>query len=182
MTRLPRASESLSRIDASIAALRDPRDRLMLKLFRDHWWAEVVVDVDKLIALMPDDDSTYYFGGCSLLIPEPIVHHGPREIRAMFQAVADLGVPVAGPFEEERYAFADWGMAFEATLSSIYPGKFLPGRPGLESEQLYFVKWKTMSSYPIDVSRNVMRGGNVYMGSLVHLEPVHKESIEIMLS
>ncbi len=177
---IPCARDALARIDALILTLENPRDRAMLQIFRDHWWAEVVVDVDTLVALMPDDDATYYFGGYGLMIPEPVVHVGSTAIRAMFQAIADWGVPVAGAIDDERFAFGDWGMTFEGVLSSIYPGKFLPGAPGVDPEQHYFVQWKIMSSYPIDLDRKVMLGGNVYIGSLVHLEPAPAGAIETM--
>lgn len=177
---IPSARDSRERIDAHIATLEKPRDRAMLQIFRDHWWAEVVVDVDTLIALMPDEEAVYYFGGNGLMIAEPTEHHGTEAIRTMFQTIADWGVPVAGAIEDEHFAFGDWGMTFEGILSSIYPGKFLPGVPGLDPEQHYFVKWRIMSSYPIDLERKVMLGGNVYIGSLVHIEPAPADAMERM--
>jgi len=177
---IPRARESLARIDAQIAALSNPRDRALLQIFRDHWWAEVVVDVDTLVALMPDDDAVYYFGGNGLMMPEAVEHRGPAAIRTMFQTIADMGVPVAGAIEDERFGFSDWGLMFEGVLSSIYPGKFLPGAPGVEPDQTYFVQWRIMSSYPVDLDRKVMLGGNVYIGSLLHIEPAPASAITIM--
>jgi hypothetical protein len=182
MTELPRVSESYARTSAEIERLTNPRDKALLTLFRDHWWAEVENNVDLLVDLMPDDDAVYYFGGRGLVMPEPLELRGPVEIRNMFQTVVDLGVPIAGPFTNERFAFADWGVCFEGTLAALYPGKFLPGVPGLDPEQKYFAQWRITSTYPVDLARRVMLGGNVYIGSLVHIEPGDETTQEILFS
>jgi nitrite reductase/ring-hydroxylating ferredoxin subunit len=101
----------------------------------------------------------------------------------MYQSIAGINLPIAGPFEDERFAFADWGMTCEAIQTGIFPGRFFPGhRETLDSEQLYLAQWHSLSSHPIDIERRLMLGETVYTGSAIRVERVDRSAIELMLS
>lgn len=154
----------------------------MLEIYRDHWWAEVISDVDAIMATMPTDAVSYHFDGLPLMMPEPWHFTDPKVARQMYQSIADLDLPIAGPFDNERFAFGDWGMSCEALLSSILPGRFLSGyHKKLDPDQLYFVQWHSVSTHPMDVERRLMLGENVFTGSAVRVEPVDRSAIAKML-
>jgi hypothetical protein len=183
MNKIPRASESLARLNRAIGDAACARDRIMLEVYRDHWWGEVTSDVDAIMATMPTDRVSYQFDGSNFLMAQRISFHEVATARQMYQSIADMNLPIAGPFEQERFAFADWGMTCEAIQTGIYPGRFFPGyREPLDSERLYLAQWHSFSSHPIDIERRLMLGETVYTGSAVRVEPVGRSAIDVMLS
>jgi hypothetical protein len=183
MNKIPRASESLARINRSIEDAACARDRIMLEVYRDHWWGEVTGDVDAIMATMPTDRVTYHFDGSNLLMSERVSFYEIAAARQLYQSIADIDLPIAGPFENERFAFADWGMTCEAIQTGIYPGRFFPGyREALDPLQLYLVQWHSLSAHPIDIERRLMLGETVYSGSAIRAEPVDRSAIAFMLS
>lgn len=180
--RIPRVSESLARINSAIAAAA-PRDRTMLEVYRDHWLAEVRNDVPAIMATMPDAGPvSYRFDGVGLLIPDPWEYDGLEQAHAMYRGAAEGGLPMAGPFEEERFAFANWGMVFEGVLCAIVRGRAIhvPPRP-LDPDGLYLIRWRAISSHPIDLVRRRMLGEHVFGGSLIGLDAVGPDAVSMML-
>jgi hypothetical protein len=183
MINIPRASDALKRLNTAIREASSPRDRIMLEVYRDHWWGEVTSNVDAIMATMPTDKVSYHFDGSSLLMPERRSFQEVAAARQMYQSIADMDLPIAGPFEDERFAFAEWGLTCEAIQTGIYPGRLFPGyREALDPSQLYLVQWHSLSSHPIDVERRLMLGETVYAGSAIRAERVDRSAIEVMLS
>jgi hypothetical protein len=183
MTRIPRASETRARMNRAIETAASARDRTMLEVYRDHWWGEVTSNVAAIMATMPEDKVTYHFDGSTLLMDKRISFHEVAAARQLYQSIADIALPIAGPFENERFAFADWGMTCETVQTGIYPGRFLPGAPErLDPQQLYLAQWHCFSAHPMDAARRLMLGETVYTGSAVRIEPVDHSAIAIMLS
>jgi hypothetical protein len=183
MTKIPRASESLARLNGAIEAAACRRDRIMLEVYRDHWWGEVTSDVEAIMATMPTDRVSYHFDGSNLLMSGRTSFYEVAAARQMYQSIADLDLPIAGAFEDERFAFADWGVTCEAIQTGIYPGRFFPGyREALDPVQLYLAQWHSLSLHPIDSERRLMLGETVYTGSAIRVEPVDRSAIALMLS
>lgn len=183
LVEIPTISAARSRIDASIAALANPRDRIMLEVYRDHWLAEVRNDIAAIMATLPDGPVSYRFQGNGLMIRDPLEFGTAQEARALYQGAADSGLPMAGPFAEERWAFADWGMTFEGVNIAITRGASLFGLSDpLDPEALYLVHYRSMSLHPIDVERRLMLGEHVYTGSVVSLDRVDASAITQMLA
>jgi hypothetical protein len=183
MPRIPRASEALARINLTIANAACARDRIMLEIYRDHWWGEVTGDVDAVMATMPTDRVSYNFDGSNFLMPQRLSFSETAAARRMYQSISDIGLPIAGPFEDERFAFADWGMTCEAVQTGIYPGRLFSGYPeALDPVRLYFAQWHSLSAYPIDIHRRLMLGETIYAGSPIRVEPVDRSAVEFMLS
>ncbi len=178
---VPTIAASRARIDAAIDALRDPRDRAMLTLYRDHWWAEVYNRVDAIMATLTDDRVDYLFDGVNIFFADSFAFTAVADARALYAGAAGSGLPMAGPFEDERFAFADWGMVFEGVLSSIVPGavlRHLPAPP--PADALMLVTWRTVSTHPIDVAANRMIGEHVYSGAVLRLEPADDATVRAM--
>ncbi len=183
MVEIPTVGDAMRRIEAAIAGLSDPRHKTMLEVYRDHWIGEVRNDVSAIMATMPEDTVSYRFDGIGLLIPDYWEFKTTPEARAMYQGAAEGGLPMAGPFQEERWAFADWGMVFEGILASIIRGRSLHLQPyPLEPEGLYLIRWRAISSHPMDVERRLMLGEHVFGGALVSLDAVDESAVDIMLS
>jgi hypothetical protein len=178
---IPNVHESRARINRDIERLDNPRDRIMLEMYREHWWAEVENDVDAIMATLPKDKVSYLFDGIGLMFPETFGFEEAAQARSLYQGAADMGLPMAGPFDEERWAFADWGMIFEGVLTSIVRGASIHGRPEpLEPGALYLVSWRTVGIHPMDVERRLILGEHVYTGSVVRLEPADQSTLDRM--
>ncbi len=179
---IPTVSDAMRRIEKSIAALENPRHRVMLEVYRDHWIAEVRNDVPAIMATLPDGPVSYRFDGIGLMIPEYLEIHHSEGARQLYQGAADMGLPMAGPFEEERWLFADWGMAFEGINVAILRGASLHVQPRpLDPQGLYLAKWRSMSTHPIDVERRLMLGEQVLTGGLISVDEVDASAVQRML-
>src|SRR3546814_9239696 len=49
MPKFSTARETLARLEKRIAEERDPRRKAWLSTYRNHWWGEVIGDVDQVI-------------------------------------------------------------------------------------------------------------------------------------
>ena len=181
MLPIPTVSDSLERINQEIERRDNPRDRIMLEIYRDHWWAEVKNDVDGIMATLGADKLSYLFDGIALMLPPEFSITSNEDVRALYQGAAKSGLPMAGPFENERFAFADWGMTFEGLLNAVVRGASLPGydQP-IDPDQLFLVSWRAMSLHPMDLERRLMFGETVYTGSVVRLEAADETTLKRM--
>nr|ART38474.1 G162 [uncultured bacterium] len=183
MINIPTVTETMRRINSAITNLEHPRDRIMLEVYRDHWIAEVRNDMEAIMATLPEKQVSYRFDGIGLFIPNYLEFRTTQEARALYQGAADGDLPMAGPIEEERWAFADWGMTFEGVNTVIVRGKSLHIQPRpLDPEQLYFVRWRSISSHPIDIDRRLMLGEHVFGGAVIDVTAVEREAVDHMLS
>lgn len=182
-TAIPRVSDTLARIEAVIAALADPRHRMMLGIFRDHWLAEVRNDVPAIMATLPTDRVSYRFDGLGLLIPDYLEFDTAEDVLGLYEGAAAGGLPMAGPFEDERWAFGDWGVVFDGINCAIIRGRALHIQPyPLDPDALYLARWRSLISVPVDVERGLMIGEHVHSGRLIGLDPVDDDAVAIMLS
>lgn len=180
---IPTVSGALRRMERELVRLGNPRDRIMLEVYRDHWLAEVRNDVDAVMATIPEGPVSYRFDGIGLMIPDYLEIAHSEGARQLYQGAANRDLPMAGPFEEERWSFADWGMAFEGINVAIVRGASLHGQPEpLDPEGLYLARWRSASTHPIDVERRLMLGEHVYTGALISLDTVDMSAVERMLS
>jgi hypothetical protein len=180
-TAIHSVHDCLARINRDIERCERPRERVMLEIYRDHWWAEVLNNVDAIMATLPADKVSYLFDGFGLFFPEAVVFTEPSRARSLYQGAANLGLPMAGTFAEERWAFADWGMSFEGVLSNIVYGSSLPRVDDVvDPKGLYLVSWRTACIHPMDVQRRLMLGEHVYTGSVVRMEPADRSTLERM--
>jgi hypothetical protein len=182
MTDMPKISDSLRRINASITEAECPRNAIMLEVWRDHWLAEVANDVPAVMATLPETTVSYRFDGVGLFFPEYREFHTVDAARDLYQGAANGKLPMAGPFQEERWAFSDWGIVFEGINTVIVRGRTLHIQPRpLDPDGLYFLRWRSMSSHPIDLERRLMLGEHVFGGSLVDVKTVDEAAIATML-
>jgi hypothetical protein len=182
MINIPTVSEALRRINLQITQSATPRDQIMLEVYRDHWLAEVHNDIVAIMATLPHGPVSYRFDGIGLLIPKPMEFKTSDEARQLYQSAANRGLPMTGPFEQERWAFADWGMTFEGVNVSIIRGESLYVQPhALDPQGLYLIRCRTMSSHPIDVAQRRMLGEHVFSGSLLSIDSVDESAVAAML-
>jgi hypothetical protein len=183
MIEMPRVSDSLRRINAAIAAAERPRDAIMLEVWRDHWLAEVANDVPAVMATLPERTVSYRFDGVGLFFNRYVEFHSTEAARDLYRGAAEGGLPMAGPFQDERWAFAEWGMVFEGINTVIVRGRSLQIQPHpLDPDGLYFLRWRSMSSHPIDVERRLMLGEHVFGGSLVDVTAVGEDAVAVLSS
>src|SRR3546814_13801506 len=123
----------------------------------------LIRSIDAIMATLPKDKVTYLFDGLGLMLPTGMEISDAEGARQLYQSAAEFDLPMAGPFENERWAFDDWGMTFEGLLSGVLRGSSLPGydKP-LDPDKLYLVSWRTMSLHPMTISRRQI--GRAWVG------------------
>lgn len=182
MEQISSATAALARLEATIASESNPRHRAMLQIYRQHWWGEVTNDMAMIMATLPPDRVHYRFDGHPFVMGEVLEFHTTAEARAMYQRVIDLGDNLAGPFDDERWAFGDWGLMFEGTLHGIYQGSMFAGRvPDLDPAQRYLISYRSVSLHLMDLDQGLMLGEIVYSGAPVRFEPVDAQRIKAVL-
>jgi hypothetical protein len=182
MNDVPNARACHRRLREAIDGEASARNRLMLDIYRRHWWGEVTNDIDMIMATLPERDVHYRFDGHPFLMGEVVEFFTAAEARALYQSVIGQGVNTAGPFENERWAFADWGLVFEATLHGVYYGSMFDADAlGLDPSALYWLSYPSVSLHPMDVDRKLMLGEIVYSGKPTRIEPVGDDVMKAMI-
>lgn len=182
MEQISSATAALARLDGTIAGESNPRHRAMLEIYRQHWWGEVTNDMDMIMATLPPDRVHYRFDGHPFVMGGVLEFHTTAEARAMYQRVIDLGDNLAGPFDDERWAFGDWGLMFQGILHGIYQGSMFAGRVAdLDPAQRYLISYRSVSLHPMDLERGLMLGEIVYSGAPLRFEPVDPVAIQTVL-
>lgn len=167
---------------ARVAALAQglaSEQRAMLDLWLDHWWAEVVYDIDACMRTLSADVCYRSYG--ARIFGEPIMLDGAMNARVMYQGLFDAGLMPGGPFDEERFSFGAWGLMMEALFTSVFPGHMLSGVPDLDPHGLYKICWRMSVAHPMDMSARVMQGEIMYPGPLIAIEPADRAEIKRLL-
>lgn len=158
----------------------NPRHRKMLEVALKHWWAEVVYDIDTVMATVTPD-IVYRSYGTTAFGP-PVVFDNALQARAMYLAQFDAGLMPGGPIDNERIALADWGFSAEGLYTLAFPGAALslPDQT-LDPEQLYLVQIQMSVITPFDAAGELMAGEILYMSSPLIIEPTDRDTIARLL-
>lgn len=183
MPTLSTARQSLARLDARIAAETDPRRKGWLTTHRNHWWGEVINDVDMVMATMSHGPISYSFDGHPFMTAESgmanIVDRAGT--RAMYEGVVALGVRMAGPFDEERLAFDEQGMIVRAILSAIYPGVFLTRHTEpVDPAAVYLARWPNVTMTRFDAD-GLMMGEDIINGAPILVQEVGRDQVDLLV-
>lgn len=183
MTAFSTARESLARLDARIAAEADPRRKGWLQTYRNHWWNEVIGDVDGVMATMSHGPNSYSFDGHPFMAPEDglasIATHD--DTRRMYEGVVALGVKMAGPADEVRITFDDEGIIVYCVLSAIYPGLFLSRHSEpVDPKALYLLRWPNITMVRFD-EHGLMKGEDVFNGAPIFVKQVDASQVDCLI-
>ncbi len=138
----------------------------MLTVLRDHWWSEIVGDIETTMAtLVPDP--VYHFYGRSLNVSDV---NTTAAARAMYTSLYDAGYYPGGVMENMRIACADWGIVVEAELTTVLPGAaFNLPHVQIDPALPYQNTCYSMQSQPFDRATGLMKGEIVYMSDLTEI-------------
>ncbi|NJO35307.1 MAG: hypothetical protein HC869_21675, partial [Rhodospirillales bacterium] len=80
------------------SSLSDPTHKAWLSVYRDHWWGEVVNDIDAIIETMSRGLITYTFDGHPFMTADRNLHsvNDRAAVRTMYRNVVSLGIRLAG--------------------------------------------------------------------------------------
>jgi hypothetical protein len=175
-----RAKETIARIDALIESLADPNHRAMLSAFRTHWWSEVRGDIDMAMSVLPPD--TIFKATGAVPSGNPFEVHTATEQRAVYQVQLDAGLtPAAGSFQNERWAFAEWGMMLEADWIFVLYGSMISGYGSFEADRLYWVEVPCVAVIPY--RGDGMLGGEIfYIGNPVSITPTDRTMLNWLIA
>lgn len=183
MPTLSTARQSLARLDARIAAESDATRRGWLTVHRNHWWGEVINDVDMVMETMSHGPISYSFDGHPFMTPEggmaTIVDRAGT--RAMYEGVVALGVRMAGPFDEERVAFDENGLIVRAVLSAIYPGAFMTRHSEpVDPDEFYLARWPNITMMRFDAD-GLMMGEDIINGAPLLVQQVDRSKVDMLV-
>ena len=155
---------SLRPIDNLLAATSDPYRRRLLENFREHVIAEVVGDIDRIMATMvphPVYHSYDGFGDSARADEDFIIVNGRDETRAMYRGFIDSGRHVH-QLDSRRLAVADWGIAGDGYLYLTERGSSLvaEGVPGVDAGATYVAA--SRFAYFIPYEDGMMAGEDIY--------------------
>ncbi len=171
---LPTTSAMFERFDAMVDTIADPQHRGMLGVVRNHLLGEIIGDLDLTMSTMPANPCYRTYGSTAM---GSFNFDTADEVRATYQSMLDAGLVPGCPWEDERWSFAPWGLANEATNTMVFPGAWLPNYdPKLDADGLYLVRWKTAAIFPFDTERMLMLGETVYMSDPITVEPADEST------
>lgn len=133
-------------LDGEIAKATSERHRHIITQYRDHWWGEVIGDLEMVMATMAPDP--YYRAYGSKAFGEFKINT-TEETREFYAALFASGYYPAGAFTETRCAVADWGLMVEAVNTAIIPGSFFPNF-NLVPAQAYKASWRLVGVHPFN--------------------------------
>ncbi len=174
------APETRRRIDAMTARLENEDHRAMMAVWMRHWWGEVIYDIEACIDTVTDNISYRWYGTDQ--IGDGVHEDSSIFARGMYQGMFDAGLMPGGPFDQERFAFGDWGLMMEAVFTSVFPGSMLKGKSAqADPEALYLVQWPMMVSHPFVRDPWRMSGEIMYAGAPTGIEPADRATVERLL-
>ncbi|WP_257540943.1 hypothetical protein [Sphingobium sp. CFD-1] len=154
------------RYDKFIHDAIDPWHKHMLTVLRDHWWSEIIGDVDATMATLVKDP-VYQFHGGSL---HTAVVNTTEAAREMYASLYDAGYYPGGVLENMRIACADWGVVIESDLTSVLPGAaFNLPNMRIDPALPYQSTSQAMQSQPFDRETGLMKGEIVYLGDITEI-------------
>jgi hypothetical protein len=164
---LPTVTDTLDRLEALIKDTDAPLHQRMLEVFRDHWWGEVIGDLDTTMATMPEDPQYRVYGTMG-----EAAFGGAAVARAMYRDLLDAGLMPGAPLVNDRWTFGSWGLHFEADILGLARGAGIPDAPEpLEPDQLYISMRRGSIIIPFDTDAMLMEGEILYMSRPTILGP-----------
>jgi hypothetical protein len=183
MARFSTGRDSLARLDVRIAALTNPCHRAWLSTYRNHWWGEVVGDVDAVMATMSRGPIRYSFDGHPFMVAEKglLEVNNYENTRRMYQSVVDYGVNMAGPVDNERIFFDEQGLAVTCVLTTIYPGAFLTKHSEpVDPQGVYLARWPNVTVIRFDEA-GLMMGEDIFNGAPLLVQQVDRGMIGALI-
>lgn len=183
MTTLSTARQSLARLDARIAAEPEGQRRRWLQTYRQHWWGEVIGDIDMVMETMSHGPVSYSFDGHPFMTPDStLAKVADRDgARAMYQGVVDLGVRMAGPIDDERVLFDEHGIVITCVLSAVYPGVFLTRHSEpVDPDGVYLVRWPNVTMIRFD-AEGLMMGEDIFNGAPILVQRVGRDQVDMLV-
>jgi hypothetical protein len=181
--KLSTASEALARLNARIAAAQDPRHKNWLTTYRDHWWGEVIGDVDAVMATMSRGPISYTFDGHPFMTPDKGLASiaSYEATRAMYDGVVAMGVKMAGPVDDEQVYFSDKGLSLHCVLTAIYPGVYLTKHTEpVDPNGFYLMRWPNVTIIQFDRD-GLMMGEDIMNGAPILVQKVDKSEVNSLV-
>lgn len=182
MAEFSTARQSLQRLDARIAALANPRHKAWLATYRDHWWGEATNDVDAVMATMSRGPVRYSFDGHPFMTADALGEiRSWEDTRRMYEGVVQLGVVMAGPFDDEEVFFDDQGLLIRSVLTAIYPGVFLANyAEPVDPQATYLLRWPAVTLIRFD-AQGLMMGEEILNGAPLLVRQVERSRMDELM-
>lgn len=181
MPKISSARETLARINRRIASEPNPKYRRWLEVNRDHWWGEVIGDLDMVMATLSRGPIRYTYDGHPFMRPDGPLPDSHDATREMYEAIKATGASIAGPFDEERMFVDDHGLMLGGILTTVLPGYFVTQHDEpINRDALYLMRFPnyTMARFDED---GLMMGEEIINGAPLLIKRVGPETIPLLL-
>jgi hypothetical protein len=159
--------ETRTRLEKLIAEMTEPRWRLGLEDFLQHWWAEVIGDLDAAMSMFTSDVEFRSYGSLGASSEATV-----EERRAVYQAILDAGMLAAGSWDNERFLFGESAIMMEATWTFVHFGAMVNDHSEpLDPAAPYLVQRPLCLIMPITEVGHI-KGEVLYVGQPSLVEPV----------
>jgi hypothetical protein len=160
-----RSVATRERFDKFIQDAADTWHARMITVLRNHWWSEIVGDLETTMATLIPDPTYKFYGGKGLRKISNVTT--TVQTRAMYASLYDAGYFPGGVLEDMRIACGDRGVMLEATLTNVLPGAAfdLPDMK-IDPKAAYQNTCDSIQSQPFDRATGLMQGEVVYMSDI----------------
>lgn len=188
MTKISTARETLARMNQRIASEPNPTYKKWMETNRDHWWGEVIGDLDLTQSTLSKGPIRYTYDGHPFMQPPGIL---PREsipgvttheaARQMYNAIEATGARAAGPFDEERFLIDDRGLLLYGILTVVLPGTFITQHSEpIDPEGLYLIRVANLTMAWFDEDYK-MKGEEIINGAPLLIKRVDSSMIQRLI-
>jgi hypothetical protein len=158
---------SIEPINALLEVTKNPYHRQLLENFREHLTAEVLGDLDRLMATMGPHPIYHRYSGVGTTRDDTdldqayLIVDGREQNRALYQAAIDSGRNVL-ELATQRLAVSDWGIAGDGYIYSTNRGVDLvsQGIPGIDADATYIAA--SRFAYFLPYVDGLMAGEDTY--------------------
>ena len=161
---------SVEKVDAAIAADRNPRHRAMLQNFREHLLAEIDGDVERIMKTQVAEPSYQFWGmGIGDFGPK-----GGAGVRGFYDHIVEQGYNKLY-YEIDRIFCGDDHLVHDGVLHMIWPGRALRA-VGVEVDDpdaSYLYSYRTAAIFKYD-AQGLCLGEDTYADGTVSLSRVRK--------
>ncbi|MCI0997740.1 hypothetical protein [Pseudomonas corrugata] len=185
MTNISTARETLARMDKRIAEEKNPRYKKWIQVNRDHWWGEVINDLDMVMGTMSRGPIRYSYDGHPFMQPPAgslSLINSIEATREMYASILQVpGARAAGPMDNERFMLDDRGMFVYGLLTCVFPGVFITQHSEpIDPEGLYLVRVPNMTMVRFD-ENDLMQGEDIINGAPQLIKRVDASVVERLI-
>lgn len=188
MAKISTARETLARMNQRIASEPNPKYKKWMEVNRDHWWGEVIGDLDLTESMLSKGPIRYTYDGHPFMLPDGMAFRDSMPgvttraaARQMYESIQARGARAAGPFDDERFLIDEKGMLLYGILTTVFPGSFITRHSEpIDPKGLYLVRVANLTMVWFD-EEDKMKGEEIINGAPFFIRRVDSSVIQSLI-